>query len=149
MTLEFEYRQAAGWIAKATLEGSDSYGIENFPVQATYQISRYLYPWLCIDQDLSTYPERRRSSRAGGLYEIEDGDLFFVQTFKIFTPDMIDYWEATFPTNTPVTVKARKKPSAFGVYQAYILNPRRNAYKRIDGNALDYKVEYYLATELV
>lgn len=148
MSLEFEYRIAAGWIAKATLEGSDSYGLENLPVQSTYQISKYIFPWMCIDQDIMSYPDRRRQTRAGGLYEIIDGDLFWFWGMKIFTPDQIDFWQASYPSNTPVTVKTRKTASTFGVYQAYILNPRPNAYKRIDGNALDYKIEFFLATEL-
>lgn len=149
MALEFENRIAAGWIAKATLEGSDSYGLENLPVQSTYQISKYLFPWMCLDGEITTYPDYRRETRASGLYEIVDGDQFWIWGFKVLAPDMIDYWELTFPTNSPVTVKTRKTASTFGVYQARILNPRKNAYKRIDGNALDYKVEFYLGTELL
>jgi hypothetical protein len=94
-------RIAAGFVSPATILGSSSYLVSEFPIQSDN--TNYPYWEAIVDGGIRDGSIVRSLSGSGGLYGKYSGTL----TLSRFTPDMQAYWFTTIMQNkyvAPVTI---------------------------------------------
>lgn len=124
----YEYRLAFSTISKATLEGSPSYLIENFPVQSD-QVNDT--PWTPPIDNGTLYPHLARYTQTADLTQRGDGYWLFNWVLPYLTEGMVGHLEngPLYACNwcgalwAAVTVKTLCKDGVFRVYNAYALVP--------------------------
>ena len=118
------YRLGAGAIAKATLEGSTSYIIEQWALQSDQTLGQV---WLVADA--TTYPRRARVEPTANLNLKSDGRYTTDIVLGYCTRGMLDYIDTTFSLSdavpsTAATWLAIDQDGDWRCFQGILYRPR-------------------------
>jgi hypothetical protein len=123
-----DWRWAVGHLDAATINASDSYLIENEPIQPDQPTSR---PWLAPSDSLTRYPHPARVTSMMDGTRVADGFIVGEFGFSYLTEGQMAYLDTKFGWSDTVwsaeaTIKVRRQTGVFVVIQCLLHRPMPN-----------------------